>query len=84
MSGIVIIVCGCGFLNRDRVISYALGRRLPTDHVSGLLQFRFEITSSINPGLHYFLYQFFFMYETLYYVENLFRDRFLTFSNKVF
>ncbi|XP_046704403.1 E3 ubiquitin-protein ligase HECW1 isoform X6 [Silurus meridionalis] len=33
----------------DRVISYALGRRLPTDHVSGQLQFRFEITSSIHP-----------------------------------
>ncbi|XP_053350589.1 E3 ubiquitin-protein ligase HECW1 isoform X4 [Clarias gariepinus] len=33
----------------DRVISYALGRRLPTDHVSGQLQFRFEITSSIQP-----------------------------------
>ncbi|KAK3551937.1 hypothetical protein QTP70_031518, partial [Hemibagrus guttatus] len=32
----------------DRVISYALGRRLPTDHVSGQLQFRFEI-SSIHP-----------------------------------
>nr|XP_055037955.1 E3 ubiquitin-protein ligase HECW1-like isoform X6 [Misgurnus anguillicaudatus] len=33
----------------DRVVSYTLGRRLPTDHVSGLLQFRFEITSSIHP-----------------------------------
>lgn len=33
----------------DRVVSYTLGRRLPTDHVSGQLQFRFEITSSINP-----------------------------------
>ncbi|XP_072535486.1 E3 ubiquitin-protein ligase HECW1 isoform X2 [Salminus brasiliensis] len=33
----------------DRVVSYALGRRLPTDHVSGQLQFRFEITSSIHP-----------------------------------
>ncbi|XP_076827481.1 E3 ubiquitin-protein ligase HECW1 isoform X3 [Brachyhypopomus gauderio] len=32
----------------DRVVSYALGRRLPTDHVSGQLQFRFEITSSIH------------------------------------
>lgn len=57
MSGIVIILCGCVFLNRERVISYALGRRLPTDHVSGQLQFRFEITSSIHPGLHYVLYQ---------------------------
>ncbi|KAL0618998.1 E3 ubiquitin-protein ligase HECW1 [Plecturocebus cupreus] len=34
----------------DRVVSYTLGRRLPTDHVSGQLQFRFEITSSIHPG----------------------------------
>ncbi|CAM4720697.1 unnamed protein product [Leuciscus chuanchicus] len=33
----------------DRVVSYPLGRRLPTDHVSGQLQFRFEITSSIHP-----------------------------------
>ncbi|KAF6085955.1 HECT, C2 and WW domain containing E3 ubiquitin protein ligase 1 [Phyllostomus discolor] len=33
----------------DRVVSYTLGRRLPTDHVSGQLQFRFEITSSIHP-----------------------------------
>ncbi|MBN3282077.1 HECW1 ligase, partial [Polyodon spathula] len=32
----------------DRVLSYTLGRRLPTDHVSGQLQFRFEITSSIH------------------------------------
>ncbi|XP_056307097.1 E3 ubiquitin-protein ligase HECW1 [Danio aesculapii] len=33
----------------DRVVSYTLGRWLPTDHVSGQLQFRFEITSSIHP-----------------------------------
>ncbi|XP_071386404.1 E3 ubiquitin-protein ligase HECW1-like [Centroberyx affinis] len=33
----------------DRVVSYSLGRRLPTDHVSGQLQFRFELTSSIHP-----------------------------------
>ncbi|XP_036412790.1 E3 ubiquitin-protein ligase HECW1, partial [Colossoma macropomum] len=33
----------------DRVVSYTLGRRLPTEHVSGQLQFRFEITSSIHP-----------------------------------
>uniref|UniRef100_A0A4W5M690 HECT-type E3 ubiquitin transferase n=1 Tax=Hucho hucho TaxID=62062 RepID=A0A4W5M690_9TELE len=33
----------------DRVVSYSLGRRLPTDHVSGQLQFRFEIMSSIHP-----------------------------------
>uniref|UniRef100_A0AAY4BG67 HECT-type E3 ubiquitin transferase n=1 Tax=Denticeps clupeoides TaxID=299321 RepID=A0AAY4BG67_9TELE len=33
----------------DRVVSYSLSRRLPTDHVSGQLQFRFEITSSIHP-----------------------------------
>uniref|UniRef100_A0A674CUW9 HECT-type E3 ubiquitin transferase n=1 Tax=Salmo trutta TaxID=8032 RepID=A0A674CUW9_SALTR len=34
----------------DRVVSYTLGRRLPTEYVSGQLQFRFEITSSIHPG----------------------------------
>ncbi|KAL1006335.1 hypothetical protein UPYG_G00071000 [Umbra pygmaea] len=34
----------------DRVVSYSLGRRLPTDHVSGQLQFRFEITSSVHPA----------------------------------
>nr|XP_046210839.1 E3 ubiquitin-protein ligase HECW1 [Oncorhynchus gorbuscha] len=33
----------------DRVVSYSLGRRLPTDHVSGQLQFRFEMMSSIHP-----------------------------------
>ncbi|MFT7800069.1 E3 ubiquitin-protein ligase HECW1 [Arapaima gigas] len=33
----------------DRVVSYTLGRRMPTEHVSGQLQFRFEITSSIHP-----------------------------------
>ncbi|XP_054621933.1 E3 ubiquitin-protein ligase HECW1-like isoform X3 [Dunckerocampus dactyliophorus] len=33
----------------DRIISYSLGRRLPTDHVCGHLQFRFELTSSIHP-----------------------------------
>ncbi|XP_060920493.1 E3 ubiquitin-protein ligase HECW1 [Labrus mixtus] len=33
----------------DRVVSYTLGRRLPTDHVCGQLQFRFELTSSIHP-----------------------------------
>ncbi|XP_067107827.1 E3 ubiquitin-protein ligase HECW1 [Osmerus mordax] len=33
----------------DRVVSYSLGRRLPTDHVSGQLQFRFELTSTIHP-----------------------------------
>uniref|UniRef100_A0A8D2ZSC7 HECT-type E3 ubiquitin transferase n=1 Tax=Scophthalmus maximus TaxID=52904 RepID=A0A8D2ZSC7_SCOMX len=34
----------------DRVVSYSLGRRLPTDHVCGQLQFRFELTTSIHPG----------------------------------
>uniref|UniRef100_A0A7N6ASC9 HECT-type E3 ubiquitin transferase n=1 Tax=Anabas testudineus TaxID=64144 RepID=A0A7N6ASC9_ANATE len=34
----------------DRVVSYSLGRRLPTDHVCGQLQFRFELTSSIHPA----------------------------------
>ncbi|XP_068160635.1 E3 ubiquitin-protein ligase HECW1 [Antennarius striatus] len=33
----------------DRVVSYSLGRRLPTDHVCGQLQFRFELTSAIHP-----------------------------------
>uniref|UniRef100_A0AAV2LD52 HECT-type E3 ubiquitin transferase n=1 Tax=Knipowitschia caucasica TaxID=637954 RepID=A0AAV2LD52_KNICA len=33
----------------DRVVSYTLGRRLPTDHVCGQLQFRFELTSSNHP-----------------------------------
>ncbi|XP_031176264.1 E3 ubiquitin-protein ligase HECW1 isoform X1 [Sander lucioperca] len=33
----------------DRVVSYSLGRRLPTDHVCGQLQFRFELTSSMHP-----------------------------------
>ncbi|XP_056155808.1 E3 ubiquitin-protein ligase HECW1-like [Lampris incognitus] len=33
----------------DRVVNYSLSRRLPTDHVSGQLQFRFELTSSIHP-----------------------------------
>uniref|UniRef100_A0A8C8FXR8 HECT-type E3 ubiquitin transferase n=1 Tax=Oncorhynchus tshawytscha TaxID=74940 RepID=A0A8C8FXR8_ONCTS len=33
----------------DRLVSYTLGRRVPTEHVSGQLQFRFEITSSIHP-----------------------------------
>uniref|UniRef100_A0A4W6BN30 HECT-type E3 ubiquitin transferase n=1 Tax=Lates calcarifer TaxID=8187 RepID=A0A4W6BN30_LATCA len=36
----------------DRVVSYSLGRRLPTDHVCGQLQFRFELTSSIHPDRH--------------------------------
>ncbi|KAF3703324.1 E3 ubiquitin-protein ligase HECW2 [Channa argus] len=35
--------------DKDRVVSYSLGRRLPTDHVCGQLQFRFELTSSIHP-----------------------------------
>ncbi|XP_041824463.1 E3 ubiquitin-protein ligase HECW1 isoform X2 [Melanotaenia boesemani] len=33
----------------DRVVSYSLGRKLPTDHVCGQLLFRFELTSSIHP-----------------------------------
>uniref|UniRef100_A0A087XXF1 HECT-type E3 ubiquitin transferase n=1 Tax=Poecilia formosa TaxID=48698 RepID=A0A087XXF1_POEFO len=37
----------------DRVVSYSLGRRLPTDHVCGQLLFRFELTSSIHPGTHH-------------------------------
>uniref|UniRef100_A0A3Q3BHZ7 HECT-type E3 ubiquitin transferase n=1 Tax=Kryptolebias marmoratus TaxID=37003 RepID=A0A3Q3BHZ7_KRYMA len=34
----------------DRVVSYSLGRKLPTDHVCGQLLFCFELTSSIHPG----------------------------------
>ncbi|KAJ3594667.1 hypothetical protein NHX12_003974, partial [Muraenolepis orangiensis] len=33
----------------DRVVHYSLGRRLPNEQVTGQLQFRFEITSSIHP-----------------------------------
>uniref|UniRef100_A0A8C3MHW6 HECT-type E3 ubiquitin transferase n=1 Tax=Geospiza parvula TaxID=87175 RepID=A0A8C3MHW6_GEOPR len=32
----------------DQVVSYNLGRRLPADHVSGYLQFKVEITSSVH------------------------------------
>ncbi|XP_067405086.1 E3 ubiquitin-protein ligase HECW2 isoform X2 [Emydura macquarii macquarii] len=32
----------------DQILSYNLGRRLPADHVSGYLQFKVEITSSIH------------------------------------
>ncbi|KAJ7418136.1 E3 ubiquitin-protein ligase HECW2-like isoform X1 [Willisornis vidua] len=32
----------------DQVLSYNLGRRLPADHVSGYLQFKVEITSSVH------------------------------------
>ncbi|CAL8278685.1 unnamed protein product [Lota lota] len=34
----------------DRMVHYSLGRRLPNEHVTGQLQFRFEITSSMHPG----------------------------------
>uniref|UniRef100_A0A8C4ZLQ4 HECT-type E3 ubiquitin transferase n=1 Tax=Gadus morhua TaxID=8049 RepID=A0A8C4ZLQ4_GADMO len=34
----------------DRRVSYPLGRRLPTEQVSGQLQFRFELTTCIYPG----------------------------------
>uniref|UniRef100_A0A8C3MIJ0 HECT-type E3 ubiquitin transferase n=1 Tax=Geospiza parvula TaxID=87175 RepID=A0A8C3MIJ0_GEOPR len=34
----------------DQVVSYNLGRRLPADHVSGYLQFKVEITSSVHEG----------------------------------
>uniref|UniRef100_A0A670HY00 HECT-type E3 ubiquitin transferase n=1 Tax=Podarcis muralis TaxID=64176 RepID=A0A670HY00_PODMU len=37
-------------LCRDQILSYNLGRRLPADHVSGYLQFKVEITSSIHEG----------------------------------
>ncbi|XP_062972303.1 E3 ubiquitin-protein ligase HECW2 [Elgaria multicarinata webbii] len=32
----------------DQILSYNLGRKLPADHVSGCLQFKVEITSSIH------------------------------------
>uniref|UniRef100_A0A8C5QWP6 HECT-type E3 ubiquitin transferase n=1 Tax=Leptobrachium leishanense TaxID=445787 RepID=A0A8C5QWP6_9ANUR len=32
----------------DQILSYNLGRRLPTDHVSGYLQFKVDITSSVH------------------------------------
>uniref|UniRef100_A0A669PS79 HECT-type E3 ubiquitin transferase n=1 Tax=Phasianus colchicus TaxID=9054 RepID=A0A669PS79_PHACC len=32
----------------DQIVSYNLGRRLPADHVSGYLQFKVEITSSVH------------------------------------
>uniref|UniRef100_A0ACB8G055 E3 ubiquitin-protein ligase HW2 n=1 Tax=Sphaerodactylus townsendi TaxID=933632 RepID=A0ACB8G055_9SAUR len=32
----------------DQTLSYNLGRRLPADHVSGYLQFKVEITSSVH------------------------------------
>uniref|UniRef100_A0A8C3TCQ6 HECT-type E3 ubiquitin transferase n=1 Tax=Chelydra serpentina TaxID=8475 RepID=A0A8C3TCQ6_CHESE len=35
----------------DQILSYNLGRRLPADHVSGYLQFKVEITSSIHEDL---------------------------------
>ena len=35
---------------RDRLVSDPLGRRLPTDQVSGQLQFRFELTTCIYSG----------------------------------
>uniref|UniRef100_A0A670YI47 HECT-type E3 ubiquitin transferase n=1 Tax=Pseudonaja textilis TaxID=8673 RepID=A0A670YI47_PSETE len=34
----------------DQVLNYNLGRRLPADHVSGCLQFKVEITSSLHEG----------------------------------
>uniref|UniRef100_A0A8D2L374 HECT-type E3 ubiquitin transferase n=1 Tax=Varanus komodoensis TaxID=61221 RepID=A0A8D2L374_VARKO len=50
----------------DQILSYNLGRRLPADHVSGCLQFKVEITSSIHEGeiLQYFtkpVFAFFFI-----------------------
>lgn len=35
----------------DQVISYSLCRRLPTDHVSGQLLFRVDITSTGQEGM---------------------------------
>lgn len=37
-------------LFRDQPISYSLCRRLPTDHVSGQLLFRVDITSTGQEG----------------------------------
>ncbi|PNI66706.1 HECW2 isoform 4 [Pan troglodytes] len=34
----------------DQMLSYNLGRRLPADHVSGYLQFKVEVTSSVHEG----------------------------------
>uniref|UniRef100_A0A8B9C8H5 HECT-type E3 ubiquitin transferase n=1 Tax=Anser brachyrhynchus TaxID=132585 RepID=A0A8B9C8H5_9AVES len=36
----------------DQILSYNLGRRLPADHVSGYLQFKVEITSSVHEEEH--------------------------------
>ncbi|XP_048664175.1 E3 ubiquitin-protein ligase HECW2 isoform X3 [Marmota marmota marmota] len=36
------------YLVRDQMLSYNLGRRLPADHVSGYLQFKVEVTSSVH------------------------------------
>lgn len=41
-----VYFCFC----RDQILSYNLGRRLPADHVSGYLQFKVEITSSVHEG----------------------------------
>lgn len=38
------------FLCSDQMLSYNLGRRLPADHVSGYLQFKVEVTSSLHEG----------------------------------
>uniref|UniRef100_A0A8D2L320 HECT-type E3 ubiquitin transferase n=1 Tax=Varanus komodoensis TaxID=61221 RepID=A0A8D2L320_VARKO len=38
----------------DQILSYNLGRRLPADHVSGCLQFKVEITSSIHEVFAFF------------------------------
>ncbi|GAB5575847.1 E3 ubiquitin-protein ligase HECW2 isoform X1 [Prionailurus iriomotensis] len=35
-------------LPQDQMLSYNLGRRLPADHVSGYLQFKVEVTSSVH------------------------------------
>lgn len=37
-------------LRIDQMLSYNLGRRLPADHVSGYLQFKVEVTSSVHEG----------------------------------
>lgn len=41
------------------MLSYNLGRRLPADHVSGYLQFKVEVTSSVHEGeISIYLYEY--------------------------
>lgn len=40
----------------DQPVSYSLCRRLPTDHVSGQLSFRVDITSTGQEGMYVHVY----------------------------